>query len=307
MNFIKREDQVTVSFSNGEVVKTSCTEDQYQKILRNFNEEFVRETLNLRKSPQQHLNSIENSLILYSEGTRVFMRNAPKVPLPLDLIFKILEAEANRDDLDIYRNFWMLACRNPNPDVIVNLFWFLKKYGMVLDPSGLILAYRLVVITDEIGVFTDKHSGSTRIVMGTPVTMDRNKCDHSQEQTCSKGLHAASKEWLKDNYSFGEIAIKVLLDPGDIVAIPPKDSYGKLRTCRYFPVCVIEDLSVDDTIPTWATDAFIQYLNYSGPVVRGLDYASISDLEEKIPSLVRDLKRAAEALKMKFGIKEEEE
>ena len=32
----------------------------------------------------------------------------------------------------------------------------------------------------------------------------------------------------------------VLVNPADVVAVPPIDDYGKMRTCAYYPVSVVD-------------------------------------------------------------------
>lgn len=75
--------------------------------------------------------------------------------------------------------------------------------------------------------------------LGEPIFIKREECDSVQENTCSRGLHVAGKEWLESNY-FGKISLMVLVNPADVVAIPSSDNYGKMRTCAYYPVQVVK-------------------------------------------------------------------
>jgi len=92
---------------------------------------------------------------------------------------------------------------------------------------------------EESTVYTDSYSGKTRIKLGVPVTMERESCDTIQEKSCSNGLHIGGKSWMSQNY-FGSTGIMCLINPADVVAVPPVDNYGKLRTCAYYPVAVIK-------------------------------------------------------------------
>ena len=87
-------------------------------------------------------------------------------------------------------------------------------------------------------VYTDQHSGSTRIRIGHIVSIPRSECDEDSEISCSRGLHVAGKYWLTQNY-FGNTALKVLVNPADCCAAPKIDSYGKLRTCAYYPIQIV--------------------------------------------------------------------
>ena len=116
-------------------------------------------------------------------------------------------------------------------------------------------------------VYTDGYTGKFEIKLGEIVSMPREKCDSVQENSCSKGLHVAGKTWLKENY-FGEVGLMVLVNPADVVAVPPVDDYGKMRTCAYYPVSIVEFDKNGDIIDTEIEDGFeddfIDKICYSG-------------------------------------------
>jgi hypothetical protein len=143
--------------------------------------------------------------------------------------------------------FWRLAALNPDTAARDNLFWFLDKYGYTITPEGYFVAYRQVDQTRTDGVFTDRHTGKMRIRLNEIVQIDRGLCDHRQGRTCSSGLHCASLDWLNSNSYWGSVPLAVLVNPMHVVAVPPLDSYGKLRVCQYYPVEILE--SVDGNIP----------------------------------------------------------
>lgn len=88
-------------------------------------------------------------------------------------------------------------------------------------------------------VFTDAHSRTTRIKIGELVSMPREKTDTCQENSCSRGLHVAGKDWLEKGY-FGDTGLVCLCNPAKVVAVPTIDQYGKLRTCEYLPIAIAE-------------------------------------------------------------------
>lgn len=118
-------------------------------------------------------------------------------------------------------------------------------------------------------VYTDSYSHSFTIKIGEPVTMPREKCDSKQENTCSRGLHVAGRDWLQANY-FGNQSLIVLVNPADVVAVPPEDSYGKMRVCAYYPVALVERDKegniINDNIPDGFEDDFIDKISYQGEV-----------------------------------------
>lgn len=118
----------------------------------------------------------------------------------------------------------------------------------------------------EQNVFTDQRTKKMRIKLGTPVSISREKCDPCQENTCSKGLHAASADWLQRNSYFGKVPLLVLINPADVVAVPPDDGYGKLRCCKYYPVQVLrtdeENNVIFTVVEDGAEDDFLDIIIY---------------------------------------------
>lgn len=117
--------------------------------------------------------------------------------------------------------------------------------------------------------YTDSYTGKFTIKIGEPVTMPRSECDSKQENTCSRGLHVAGREWLQDNY-FGKQSLIVLVNPADVVAVPPKDSYGKMRTCAYYPVALVERDQqgeiINGNFDDGFEDDFMNMISYQGDI-----------------------------------------
>lgn len=118
-------------------------------------------------------------------------------------------------------------------------------------------------------IYTDAFTESFTIKIGVPVMIDRKDCDPNQNNTCSKGLHVAGKDWLDSNY-FGKISLKVLVNPADVVAVPPSDGYGKMRVCAYYPVEILDRDEDGNLINEHGIDGFeddfIDMISYSAEV-----------------------------------------
>ena len=118
-------------------------------------------------------------------------------------------------------------------------------------------------------IYTDQHSGITRITLGKPVTMPREDTDPCQENTCSRGLHVAATGWLERNY-FGTVGLQVLVNPANVVAVPPEDNYGKMRTCEYFPVALVNfDESghvLESPISLYNDIEYLKHIKYDGEI-----------------------------------------
>lgn len=213
------------------------------------------------ESVQEFMGDIEDSQLLTLKGESVYWEDVSQLSMPTELVRAVLDAEAKHDEvrIDTYRNFWTLMSLNPDERCRKNLFWFLNKNGLVISRCGFFVAYRNADFKeiDENGVevYTDHHTHKMSIRIGEVVTMPRENCDPVQENTCSRGLHLGAKWWLQKGY-FGNQGLICLCNPADVVAVPPLDDYGKLRTCAYLP---IEKAEFDDNgqvIPFKQHDGF---------------------------------------------------
>ena len=138
-----------------------------------------------------------------------------------------------------------------------------KHYGNLKE------LYNKLNNEDIAPTYTDGYTGKFTIKIGEPVTMPRDKCDSVQENTCSRGLHVAGREWLQNGY-FGNTSLVVLVNPADVVAVPPSDSYGKMRTCAYYPVALVERDEkgniINDSFPDGFEDDFMEMITYQGEI-----------------------------------------
>ena len=266
---IRLGSKVIALFEDGSYCENDNISDEVFKTLINASEEevfaiMVPEYSKKRKEYNDIMdlaNNVENSKILVLKGESIYWEEVSQLSLPTEFAKAVINAETNNDQvkLDTYKNFWTLMSLNPDERCRKNLFWFLNKNGLVISKCGFFVAYRNANYhhTEEDGsiVYTDAHTGTTRIKIGEVVTMPREDCDTVQEHTCSQGLHCGSSWWLKRNY-FGNNGLVVLVNPADVVAVPPYDDYGKLRTCAYLPIAKAEFDVEGNVIPFKANDGF---------------------------------------------------
>ena len=129
--------------------------------------------------------------------------------------------------------------------------------------------YDEIVNGGDSPVYTDQHSHTTEIRLGQPVRIAREDCDANQEHSCSRGLHCGAKGWLKQNY-YGNVGLMVLVNPANVVAVPTIDEYGKMRTCEYFPVALIdfdeEGNIIESSYSLYDDVAYLQSLKYEGDI-----------------------------------------
>ncbi len=79
--------------------------------------------------------------------------------------------------------------------------------------------------------YTDDHTRSYDYRVGQVISMPRHHGNDDNSVSCSKGFHAASKEY--DYSGFGDTPILVIINPIDVLAVPLNEE-GKLRMCRWF-------------------------------------------------------------------------
>ena len=125
--------------------------------------------------------------------------------------------------------------------------------------------------SEDVTIFTDHYSKTFQIKIGEMVTMPRKDCDLVQENDCSAGLHVGGKSWLKKSY-FGDVTLRVLVNPTDVVAVPHKSDYGKMRTCAYLPIQVVSfdsdgNIIADDI--TGFEENFFNNLSYDTSNISG--------------------------------------
>lgn len=268
MKKILIDNVLTIVFDSGEIRTVSGDKDFLREILVEDNEETILMKIDPTYTKQKEMyneskeliDELEESNILVFKGECIYWPEVSELSIPSEFAEAILTAEENEDTvkLESYRNFWTLLSLNPDERCRRNLFWFLKRYGMKIARCGFFVAYRNVVFKEdspEGPVYTDMHTQTFTIKMGEMVTMPREKCDPCQDHTCSNGLHVAGASWLTRNYC-GDVGLVCLVNPCDVVAVPPEDNYGKLRTCAYLPIDLAGFDENDNVVPYSEADGF---------------------------------------------------
>lgn len=133
--------------------------------------------------------------------------------------------------------------------------------------------------------YTSAHTGLEDYRIGEVISMPRDQGDDNNNVSCSTGFHAASKKY--DYSGFGDTPILMIINPMDVLSVP-KGEVGKLRTCRWFFACVLDE-----------KEKFILD-------EEGFDVTDLGDLfEEKIQqTLSKDIKQgfAEEVKRHKFYV-----
>jgi len=105
-----------------------------------------------------------------------------------------------------------------------------KDDGQALSLGNLEELYKELPTLQE-NSYTSARTGQEDYRIGEVISMPRQRGDDNNSVSCSKGFHAASKEY--DYSYFGDTSILVIINPMDVLAVPVGE-IGKLRTCRWF-------------------------------------------------------------------------
>jgi preprotein translocase subunit YajC len=129
---------------------------------------------------------------------------------------------------------------------IQGLYSFMKDQSITINDDGSIQAWK--------GVRSDMYSAkggdikssetikvdSTGHVyngdFGIEIRVDRSEVDDDPKSSCSHGLHVGSRAYAT---AWSEKLLLVRVEPQDVVAVPDNED-GKMRTCGYTPVRVVE-------------------------------------------------------------------
>lgn len=165
---------------------------------------------------------------------------------------------------------------NPSMRSREQLFTWTQAKDLTIDTEGYIIAFKGVT-ADQLSIHSgtayvdgEKVTGQIPNMVGTTITMPREKVQDDPNQGCSHGLHAGNWSYAS---SFGEVILEVRIDPADVVSVPRDCSYQKLRSCRYEVVAIHEtdEGDLDDYEPesSWddeeAMDGFNTFMEYAPP------------------------------------------
>jgi hypothetical protein len=158
------------------------------------------------------------------EGSTITYRGEVVHNLIVDRILQFIQEGL---EVEPMLNFLNKLMKNSSYKCIQDLFAFLERGNMPIDPDGDFYAYK-AVRSD----WTDKHTGTISNTVGTTVSFARNKVDDNPANGCSYGLHAGSIQYVKSFASCSDKIIVVKIDPSEVVSVPNEDT-SKLRCCRY--------------------------------------------------------------------------
>lgn len=213
------------------------------------------------KDQLDNIQSANGDVVIDIEGGIVTCQGSE---IPFTLTKRIIRMVQEGFDVGPMSCFISNLFNNPSSSTIDDLYKFLEHGQLPITEDGFFVAYKRVK-----GDYTDCHTGTvlnkptylmepeehatlsanpvkadkvtTRIDENgqTEVSMPRRAVDDRSEQTCSRGLHFCSFDYLA-SFS-GERVIAVKINPADVVSIPVDYNNTKGRCCKYVVLNEITD------------------------------------------------------------------
>lgn len=190
---------------------------------------------------KQSIADSSDGSITYKDGTLFFegeeLHNA-LVPRIIGLI---------RDGFSVQplTNFLRNMLDNPSKRAREELYNFLEVNDLPITPDGHFIAYKMVR-RDYMDIYTGTMDNSP----GSVPKMDRSEVDPDKNSTCSRGLHFAALEYVRNggygSKDTGSRLMAVKVNPRDVVAIPVDYQNSKGRACQYL---VLKELDWNTCLP----------------------------------------------------------
>jgi len=149
---------------------------------------------------------------------------------------------------------------NPNESgtLVEELYGFIEHCNLPLTADGCFLAYKMVRPD-----FKDLYSGTMDNSVGQIVEIDRASCDFSRDNTCSRGLHFCSEDYLgRYGTRNSDLVVIVKVNPRDVTSIPGRYKDAKGRACKYE---IVETIGWDEFITPLFTNTHSEVVNETDP------------------------------------------
>ena len=176
---------------------------------------------------------IEQNIKDYSKG-KLSIKNGKvyydSFELKNSITDKLLQMMKEGFDIDPLVNFINNLLLNPSKRAIDEFYGWMEKANLPITEDGYFLAYKKVR-----NDYKDIHSGTYDNSPGKTISEPRNMVDDNPNNTCSKGLHFCSKEYLPNfgSHSGNDRIMILKINPKDVVSIPVDYNLSKGRCCEY--------------------------------------------------------------------------
>lgn len=190
-----------------------------------YTDDDIESLLSIRHMVRSKLKDYPNvDLYIDVDKQEIYYNN--KVRLPEVLEKKLLYGLEKGHSIGAFVAFVDNLMQNPSEVAVKELYLFLEKGNMPLTEDGHFLAYKKIRSN-----YTDSYTGKMDNSVGSRPSIPRSECDPNRNNTCSKGLHFCSWDYLKS--MSGQRIVILKINPKDVVSIPSDYQNTKGRACEY--------------------------------------------------------------------------
>lgn len=258
--------------SNFEEIKQRLKDEDYTNLL-----DLINESTSIEKKFKD-----ENISVLTIKGSSIFYKE--KV-VDNSIVSQIIETKKQGYKFDNLIKFLENILENTSYSIVEELYdWISSSKTISITEDGAFLAYKKVKEN-----YFDIYSGTMDNSIGNIVEMKRNEVDDKRENTCSKGLHFCSYNYLScygNNNDTNKVLI-VKIFPQDVVSIPVDYNFQKGRCFKYEVVGEVNDWKdgefldkpVDDYFANDKSDSFAPEEAYcEDETDEGIDVFAFKDI-----------------------------
>lgn len=275
-SFIKTPSSITVVVGGKlfTVNKGASAFDAVDKLIKEGNFAAIPDTIDRAGAIANKVKAKANGFAnLVIRDRRVYLKNGnTESRLQGFEVTRLLEMMDDGYDITPLAKFIVRIRQNPSEAIRARLYEFMEFGSLPLTEDGCFLAYKVVRSN-----FMDKHSGRFDNSPGKTVEMARVKVDDNDNNTCSAGLHACSKDYVR-HFSNGrdDKLVVVKIAPEDVVSIPTDYNNTKLRCCKYV---VLSEITATDDPAFFGKRVYAQPVSaadeYEGEGITSLDVGSV--------------------------------
>lgn len=211
-------------------------------------DESIRELTDVLQTVARKMSALSERVS--TDGNDVYFDGDPLAG-ELTEVIKSLFAEGNTNFKPLV-NFLEKCKQNPSQQSVDDLYRWITKGDLVIDPDGDVIAYKGVG-KDKNGVPQSIHKGNAFVngveynghipnAPGSVVSMARSLVVDDPHIGCSVGLHAGTYDYAMKYLGWQNetTLILVKINPRDVVSVPVDEANQKMRVARYTVLTQIE-------------------------------------------------------------------
>lgn len=231
----KTNDGISVLLSGFRLITVSSSLPNYDEIVDlaySGDEEGILDILDVKEKISRL--TFGNVIVTEDDDIMVDGQSVPEY-----LATRILQHEKDGYPIEPLIEFSRKLMKNPDEHVREDLYKWMEKGNLPVAENGNFIAFKKV--RENYRSQYAPEDDRWIHVIGATLYMDREKCDPNRTNTCSRGLHFCSKDYLP-NFAGSSGKIVVLeINPEHVVAIPVDYNLTKGRACQYKVIGEITD------------------------------------------------------------------